>query len=144
MTKPGPPVLGLVPAGSGQGAMRADQVTFVYPPLWGGNAYQPGSSMHRIIKMAQWLKANMPYDRARYQQPFLTDSQALDVAAFINDDALHTRPAVKNFDYPHPEEKAIDYDRGPFADSFTEKQHKYGPYPPIIAAWKKKGVHVEY
>ncbi|MFI5193114.1 MAG: c-type cytochrome [Chitinophagales bacterium] len=129
---------------NGQGAMSADQVTYIYPPLWGDSAYQPGSSMHRIIKMSQWLKANMPYDRATYDKPFLTDSEALDVAAFVNDDELHTRPTVKSFDYPHPAEKAIDYDRGPFADSFSEKQHKYGPYPPIIASWKTKGGHFEY
>jgi thiosulfate dehydrogenase len=128
----------------GSGKMRDDNVTYTYPPLWGPNAYQPGSSMHRVIKAAQWIKANMPYDKSTYRQPFLTDAEAMDVAAFINDDQLHTRPFVKNYDYPNPIEKAIDYDRGPFIDSFTASQHKYGPYPPIIRSYAEKGIKASY
>lgn len=124
---------------NGEGQLRADNVTYVYPPLWGANSYQPGSSMHRIIKQAQWLKANMPYDKATWNKPFLTDAEALDIAAFVNDDAQHQRPDVKSFDYPHAVEKAIDYDKGPFADTFSIAQHKYGPFPSIIAYWKKQG-----
>jgi thiosulfate dehydrogenase len=129
---------------NGEGQMRYDNVTYTYPPLWGASAYQPGSSMHRIIKAAQWIKANMPYDKATAEKPFLTDAEALDVAAFVNDDRQHLRPTVKGFDYPHPEEKSIDYDHAPFADGFSETQHKFGPYPPIIGAWKKKGMKAVY
>ena len=128
----------------GEGQLRADGVSYTYPPLWGLHAYQPGSSMHRIIKAAQWIKANMPYDKATYAKPFLTDAEALDVAAFINDDKLHTRPFVKSYDYPNATEKAIDYDRGPFADGFSDEQHKYGPYPPIFEAWEKMGKKAVY
>ena len=124
--------------------MRDDKSTYVYPPLWGPNSYQPGSSMHRIIKAAQWLKANMPYDKATWDKPFLTDAEALDIAAFINDDRQHSRPTVKNFDYPNIGEKSIDYDRGPFVDHFSEQQHKFGPYNDIIAEWKKKGMKPVY
>jgi thiosulfate dehydrogenase len=95
--------------------------------------------MHRVIKQAQWLKANMPYDKATWDKPFLSDAEAMDIAAFVNDDSRHARPDVKNFDYPHKEEKAIDYDKGPFADTFSTAQHKYGPYPPVIGYWKSKG-----
>lgn len=130
--------------GNGEGQMRFDNVTYTYPPLWGGYSYQPGSSMHRVIKQAQWLKANMPYDKATAARPFLTDEEALDIAAFLNDDRIHQRPDVKTFDYPHAGEKAIDYDRGPFADSFTVMQHKFGPYQPIIDAWKRKGMKAVY
>jgi thiosulfate dehydrogenase len=112
--------------------------------LWGTTAYQPGSSMHRIIKAAQWIKANMPFDKATADKPFLTDGEALDVAAFVNDDRQHVRPTVKSFDYPHPEEKSIDYDHAPFADSFSEHQHKYGPFLPIIGDWKKRGMKAVY
>lgn len=129
---------------NGEGQMRFDSVTYNYPPLWGRTAYQPGSSMHRVIKQAQWLKANMPYDKATADKPFLTDEEALDLAAFVNDDEIHKRPDVKSFDYPHAVEKAIDYDRGPFVDSFTAAQHKYGPFNPIIAAWKSKGLNPKY
>lgn len=129
---------------NGEGQMRFDSVTYTYPPLWGKNAYQPGSSMHRVIKQAQWLKANMPYDKATADRPFLTDEEALDIAAFVNDDEMHVRPEVKSFDYPHIAEKAIDYDRGPFVDSFPATQHKYGPFKPIIAAWQEKGLKAVY
>jgi thiosulfate dehydrogenase len=129
---------------NGEGQLRYDNVTYAYPPLWGPSAYQPGSSMHRIIKAAQWIKANMPYDKATHDKPFLTDAEALDVAAFVNDDRLHARPTVKSFDYPHPGEKSIDYDHGPFADSFSTAQHKFGPYLPIISEWKRKGMKPVY
>jgi thiosulfate dehydrogenase len=128
----------------GEGKLQVDNMTYIYPPLWGEKAYQPGSSMHRIIKQAQWLKANMPFDKTTWDKPFLSDEEALDIAAFINDDNLHPRPGVKNFDYPHAQEKAIDYDHGPFVDSFTTTQHKLGPYQPIISFWKSKGMNPVY
>lgn len=128
----------------GQGLMRPDGVCYTYPPLWGQYGYQPGSSMHRIIKQAQWLKANMPHDKATWQKPILSDADALDVAAFVNDDRAHQRPTPKSFDYPIPSEKAIDYDKAPYADRFTEVQHKYGPFNPIIDYWKSKGVQPVY
>jgi thiosulfate dehydrogenase len=71
----------------------------------GRKSIPAGSSMHRVIKQAQWLKANMPFDKAIWNKPFLSDEEALDIAAFVNDDLIHPRPKVANFDYPHPEEK---------------------------------------
>lgn len=129
---------------NGEGVMRIDNITYTYPPLWGANSYQPGSSMHRIIKQAQWVKANMPYDKATADKPFLTDEQALDVAAFINDDDIHKRPGVKDLDYPDPTTKAIDYAEPPFVDSFSTALHKYGPYQPIINYWNAKGLKAVY
>ena len=128
----------------GEGQLNADKTTYIYPPLWGAYGYQPGSSMHRVIKQAQWLKANMPYDKVMVDKPFLTDEEALDIAAYVNNDDLHKRPNPKTFDYPHAEEKAIDYDKAPFADTFSVSQHKYGPYQPIIDYWKNKGMHASY
>ena len=129
---------------NGEGVMRPDGVTFAYPPLWGKNAYQPGSSMHRIIMLAKWLKANMPYDKAKWDQPVLTDAEALDIAAFVNDDQIHQRPEVKSFDYPNVKEKSIDYDRGPYSDTFSVLQHKYGPFQPIIDYRKSRGQVATY
>ena len=124
---------------NGEGVMKTDNSSFLYPPLWGANSYQPGSSMHRIIKQAQWVKANMPYDKATWNKPVLTDEEALDIAAFINDDNIHKRPGAKNLDYPNPAKKAIDYAEGPFVDSFSTVQHKVGPFEPVISYWKSKG-----
>jgi thiosulfate dehydrogenase len=126
---------------NGEGQYNDDKSGYVYPPLWGGYGYQPGSSMHRIIKQARWLKANMPYDKVAVGKPYLTDSDALDIAAYVNDDLIHERPVAKIHDNPYPDikDKSIDYDKGPFVDNFSETQHKYGPYQPIIDYWKKHG-----
>jgi thiosulfate dehydrogenase len=129
---------------NGEGVPTIDKSTYVYPPLWGPEAYQPGSSMHRVIKQAQWIKANMPYDSATWYKPILTDEEALDIAAFVNDDRIHSRPNPNTFDYPNPGEKAIDYGKGPFIDTFSAVQHKFGPYPPIISYWKQKGLNPKY
>lgn len=127
----------------GSGQFNADKSAYVYPPLWGTNSYQPGSSMHRVIMQAQWLKANMPFDKATLGKPFLTDEEALDIAAFVNNDEIHQRPNPRTFDYPHPEEKSIDYEHGPFVDTFSTVQHKYGPFQPIIDYRKSKGLTVK-
>lgn len=124
---------------NGEGQTGPGAPTYTYPLLWGDSAYQPGSSMHRVIMQAKWLKANMPQDSARWNKPVLTDEEALDVAAFVNDDRIHKRNNPQTFDYPHPHEKAIDYGKAPFADKFTEEQHKFGPFKPIIEYWKAQG-----
>lgn len=125
----------------GQGRFNADSVAYLYPPLWGDHAYQAGSSMYRVIKMSGWLKANMPYDSARYDKPVLSDEEAFDVAAYVNS---RPRPHPSSFDYPRPDKKPIDHDRGPYIDSFPALQHKYGPYQPIIDYWKNKGLKPSY
>ena len=86
----------------------------------------------------------MPYDKVTDGTVFLTDEQALDLAAYVNNDAIHQRPVPKEYDYPHVEEKAIDYDKAPFADTFSIAQHKYGPYKPIIDYWKEKKMKAVY
>ena len=86
----------------------------------------------------------MPFDKVTFGKPFLTDKEAFDIAAYVNNDEMHKRPSPKSFDYPHLEEKAIDYDHPPFADSFSVAQHKYGPYQPIVDYWKKKGLKPIY
>ena len=131
---------------NGEGVMQSDGAMYVYPPLWGAKAYRQGSSMHRVVKLAQWLVANMPYDKVTHYKPYLTDAEALDIAAFINDDKKHPRPSkgVTETQYPHAEDKAIDYDKSPFIDSFSEAQHKFGPYKPIANYWKRKGLKPTY
>ncbi|MBL7729581.1 MAG: c-type cytochrome [Chitinophagaceae bacterium] len=129
---------------NGEGKIAEGQKLYTYPPLWGNEGYQPGSSMHRVIKMARWLKANMPHDSATWKKPVLTDEEALDVAAFVNDDRIHPRPSPETFDYPRPADKAIDYGKGPFVDTFSAAQHKFGPYQPIIDYWKAKGWKPSY
>lgn len=126
----------------GAGVLAQDGRSYVYPPLWGPQSYQPGSSMHRLIKSAQFIKYNMPWDQARWDNPVLTDAEAFDVAAYINDDQLHTRPPVPAGapNYPVLRLRPVDFYLGPFADTFSVHQHKYGPFAPIIA-WRRSNGH---
>ena len=109
----------------GQGSMTADTSTYVYPPLWGPHSFQKGSSPHRVLKMARFVKA----------WPILTDEEVIDICAFVNDDRIHSRPEKRDKskpDYPDPKVKPIDYGTGPYSDTFSEFQHKFGPYQPIV------------
>ncbi len=129
----------------GEGQFTYDSVTYTYPPLWGRYGFEKGSSMHRIIKAAQFIKANMPYQIAYWNKPVLTDEQALDVAAFINDDRIHTRPDKGKegvVSYPNTMQKPLDYDEGPYLDTFSAEQHKFGPYKPIIKYYKEHNMPV--
>ncbi len=132
---------------TGAGILNADSTTYIYPPLWGMQSYQLGSSMHRVLKAARFIKANMPHNQARWNSPKLTDEEAIDVAAFINDDEIHPRPSKKATtvgDYPVSRVKPIDYDIPPFKDTFSSLQHKYGPFKPIIEYHKINGIPIVY
>ncbi len=128
---------------NGGGVMLADNSTYQYPPLWGKSAYQPGSSMFRVIKTARFIKANMPHLEVSYLNMKLTDEQALDISAYINSDE-HVRPKMTGENYPNIKVKAVDYPYGPFDDPFSEQQHKFGPFQPIVDYRKSKGLYVNY
>jgi thiosulfate dehydrogenase len=129
---------------NGEGLLNTNKIDYKYPPLWGSQSYQKGSSMHRVIKQAKWLKMNMPQDSAVLYKPYLTDKEALDIAAFINNDVENPRPLSIGVDYPNLKTKNIDYGTGPFIDTFSATQHKYGPWLPIINYWKNIGLKPEY
>ncbi len=115
----------------GQGELNRAESEYIYPPLWGPESYNEASSMARIIKLAAFVKANMPLG-ATYDKPTLTDEEAFDVAAFINDDTQHPRPKTRWADYPDPKQRPIDERKGPYLDPFPEEQHRVGPFGPII------------
>jgi thiosulfate dehydrogenase len=129
----------------GQGVMKDDAIAYKYPPVWGFASYQPGSSMHRIIKAAKFIKNNMPLG-VTYKSPVLTDEEAIDVAAYINDDRIHKRPKYEFVvvEYPHIEDKPIDYHKPPYADKFSQEQHKFGPFQPIYDWRKENGQYLGY
>ena len=70
-----------------------------------------------------------------YKNAQLTNEQAWDVAAYVNS---QPRP-VKNLkkDWPDISTKPFDYPMGPYADSFSESRHKYGPYQLIVQTKSK-------
>jgi thiosulfate dehydrogenase len=119
----------------GQGQFNHDSSFYFYPPLWGDHSYNTGAGLFRISRFASYVKNNMPFGQASHSSPVLTDDEAWDVAAFVNS---QPRPEKRFIgDWPKIETKPTDYPFGPYADGFSEKQHKYGPFPPIVQAHKK-------
>lgn len=122
---------------SGEGRLSQDNVEFLYPPLWGEESFNEASNMHRNIKMAAFILGNMPLG-ATGDKPVLTVEEAFDLAAFINDSSIHSRPKSKWVDYKKVNEKPIDFPEGPYLDSFSQQQHQLGPYLPILQELKNK------
>jgi thiosulfate dehydrogenase len=79
----------------------------------------------------------MPDQLSSHVKPILTDEQAWDIAAYINS-MPRPEKRFKN-DWPDISKKPIDLPFGPYADHFTEEQHKYGPYKEIVATAKANG-----
>jgi len=120
----------------GQGKLNTDRATYEYPPLWGPHSYNTAAGLYRITRLAGFIKSNMPNLKSSADKPTLTDEEAWDIAAFI---CSMPRPE-KQFagDWPDISKKPVDLPFGPFADPFSEYQHKYGPFKEIAAASKKK------
>jgi thiosulfate dehydrogenase len=120
---------------NGQGLFNHDSSVYLYPPLWGPNSFNVSAGLYRITRFASFVKNNMPFGLATHDSPQLTDEEAWDVAAFV---LSQPRPE-KLFaeDWPKIETKPVDYPYGPYADKFSEKQHKYGPFIPIRQARMK-------
>jgi thiosulfate dehydrogenase len=115
---------------NGEGVKELNSVSFVYPPLWGENSYNTGAGLYRISRFAGYVKDNMPFaPDTDHFHPQLTDEEAWDVAAFVNSQPRPQKDISK--DWPNIASKPFDHPFGPFADSFSELQHKYGPFVPI-------------
>lgn len=120
---------------NGEGVISGDSSFYIYPPLWGSNSYNVSAGMYRLSRLAGFIKNNMPFG-ATWKDPQLTNEEAWDLAAFIN-----SQPRPQKFfpyDWPNIAKKPADHPFGPYADSFSEQQHKYGPFDPIITAKKGK------
>lgn len=116
----------------GQGQLNATGNGYIYPPLWGADSYNDGAGLYRLSSFAAYVKSNMPFG-TDYHKPVLTTEQAWDVAAFVNS---QPRPHKdQSTDWKDISTKPVDFPFGPYADSFTEQQHKYGPYGLMV---KKK------
>ena len=116
----------------GQGLIKADGSGYTYPPLWGAHSYNQGAGLFRISRFAGYVRANMPFG-ATYEKPILTDEEAWDVAAYVN--SLDRPKGNFPNDWPDISKKPMDHPFGPYSDEFSEKQHKFGPFKPILAAY---------
>ncbi|ECP7275457.1 c-type cytochrome [Campylobacter jejuni] len=99
---------------------------YLYPPLWGNDSYNTGAGMYRLIKAASYIKENMPQGA-----PDLSLEDAYDVAAYMNSQARPIK-ANRDKDFPDRKVKPLDMDVGPYDDSFSTTQHRYGPYTNMI------------
>lgn len=113
---------------NGEGQLAADVKSYQYPPLWGSHSYNSAAGLFRLSKFAGYVKANMPQG-ATYRGPLLSDEECWDLAAYVNSQPRPSKDLGK--ESPLLEEKLFDYPFGPYADGFSEKQHKYGPFKPI-------------
>ena len=115
---------------NGEGQLTLNGVSYEYPPLWGAHSYNDGAGLFRLSNFAGYVKSNMPFKQATHDYPKLTTEEAWDVAAYVN-----SQPRPKkdlSHDWPDVSKKPFDHPFGPYADGFSENQHKYGPYNPII------------
>lgn len=123
---------------NGEGQLNGDKLSYTYPPLWGPHSYNDGAGLYRISNFAKFVKYNMPLG-VSHNNTQLSDEEAWDVAAFVNSQNRPKKDIKK--DWPKIEEKPFDHPFGPYADGFTEQQHKYGPFKPIkekLASLAKK------
>lgn len=119
---------------NGQGKSENSNKEFIYPPLWGKNSFNVGAGIYQISKFSGYIKNNMPFGTT-YKNAVLTNEQALDVAAYVNS---QPRPQMDlKMDWPDISTKPFDYPMGPYADSFSESRHKYGPYQAIVQSEHK-------
>jgi thiosulfate dehydrogenase len=113
---------------NGEGTLLPDSSEYIYPPLWGEHSFNVSAGLYRLSSLAGFIKNNMPFG-ADWKQPQLSTEQAWDVAAYL---VSQPRP-VKFFstDYRNLSKKPVDYPFGPYVDTFSEVQHKYGPFEMI-------------
>ena len=114
----------------GGGFKNIKDSSYSFPPLWGEHSYNTGAGLFRLSRFAGYVKDNMPLNLAKHDAPVLSDEEAWDVAAFVNS---QPRPKgnIKK-DWPNISAKPVDHPFGPYDDGFTEEQHKYGPFQPIV------------
>ena len=120
---------------TGEGQANPDGKSFATPPLWGNHSYNDGAGLYRLSNFASFVKSNMPFGQANHGNQVLSLEEAWDVAAFVNS---QQRPHIdQTKDWPDISKKPVDFPFGPYPDTFTDKQHKYGPFQPIEDARKK-------
>ncbi|MBL0055547.1 MAG: c-type cytochrome [Chitinophagaceae bacterium] len=122
---------------NGEGLLNPEKTEFTFPALWGKSGFNDGAGLYRISNFAKYVKYNMPQGTT-HENPQLSDEEAWDVAAFV---VTRQRPHINvPKDWPDIAKKPVDHPFGPYADAFSEKQHKLGPFKPIAEEQKRKEV----
>jgi thiosulfate dehydrogenase len=118
---------------NGRGVRHPAKAEFTYPPLWGDSSFTTAAGLYRISNFARYIYANMPQG-ATFETPQLSKEEAWDIAAYVL--SKPRKHIVFPDDWPNMHTKPIDHPFGPYADSFPEIQHKYGPFPPITTFYQ--------
>ncbi len=126
------------PDGQGvRNGVKGDAKGYQYPPLWGPDSFNDGAGMHRLISSAGFIHANMPFGTT-YKAPALSAEDSWDIAAYINSQPRPKRGHLDR-DYPDRSRKPADAPFPPFNDQFSLKQHRLGPFQPILDVQKISG-----
>jgi thiosulfate dehydrogenase len=88
--------------------------------------------MARLITLTDFLHSNMPHG-ADYRNPMLTREEAWDVAAYVESQVRPHKSGLESDFSSDLLDKPVDAAYGPYADTFPDAQHKYGPFAPILA-----------
>ena len=122
--------------GSGIPRSSADPTLgYMFPPLWGGDVFNDGAGMARLSTMANFVHFNMPHG-TDYLDVRLTVEEAWDVSAYVLSQPRPHKAGLEK-DFPDLLLKPADTPYPPYADGFSQAQHKYGPFALIRAAIEK-------
>ncbi|MBI1838456.1 MAG: c-type cytochrome [Flavobacteriia bacterium] len=110
---------------NGEGQFNFNKTEYIYPPLWGKYSYNDGAGLYRISNFAKFIKFNMPFG-VNHTNAQLSDEESWDIAAFVNSQVRPHKDVP--MDWPDKAKKPVDHPFGPYADNFTELQHKFGPF----------------
>ncbi|WP_322098873.1 c-type cytochrome [Microvirga roseola] len=122
----------------GSGIRRSLPTTdlgYMVPPLWGPDSFNTGAGMARLSVAANFIHFNMPHG-TDYLNPRLSVSDAWDVAAYMLAQPRPLMPGAEK-DFPDLLLKPVDTPYGPYADGYSQEQHRYGPFAPIREAVDK-------
>lgn len=79
---------------NGQGQRNSPpQVGFSVPPLWGPDSFNSAAGMSHMETAAAFIRANMPYLTTDYRNPFLSEQEAWDVAAYVTSQPRPPKPS---------------------------------------------------
>lgn len=123
---------------NGQGVRAGqpgDAQGYVFPPLWGPDTFNNGAGMNRLAMATRFVKHNMPQG-TNFDAPQLSDDDAYDVAAYM---LSKPRPEKANLeaDFPARWNKPVDSAFPPYLLGASADQHRFGPYPPLVAKQKE-------
>jgi len=122
----------------GQGVrngVKGDALGYQFPPLWGPDSYNQGAGMYRLAMATRFAMHNMPQGTT-HDSPTLSLDDAYDVMAFVNNQPRMAKIGMEK-DFPNLLKKPADMPFPPYADKYSQAQHKFGPFGPIAAELKR-------